>query len=290
MATSTEKNNNTSATAASSATDLNGSAAVNACEKIRQTMSECAANYFAGKEIGIGSYPDRIVFEDGFVFDERRPDNRLPFTELVLMCYRERRSLGERGFYATKGIDFDWNLGQGNPFLYFTMGCAVSEVLIDRFTGQMRVERVDILMDVGKSINPGINMGQIIGAFVQGMGWCTVEELKYSATGALLSHSPTTYKIPGVHDIPPVFNVNFIDNDTNYVNVRGSKAVGEPPFPLGISVWAAVKNALSFVSGNELPKLDLPATHEQILLRISQYQKAHEHPKKSKDKQPATIK
>lgn len=271
MATSTEKNNNTSATAASSATDLNGSAAVNACQKLKQTLAECAAAYFSGKEIGIGNYPDNIVFEDGFVFDARRPSNRLSFSDLVVMAYKERRSLGERGHYITKGIDFDWSVGQGNPFLYYTNGCAVSEVLIDRFTGAMKVERADILMDVGKPINPGINRGQIIGAYVQGLGWASMEELKYNEKGALLSHSPTTYKIPNIHDVPNILNVNIIDNDTNTVNVRGTKAVGEPPFVLGISVWTAVKHALSFVSNDEIPRLTLPATNEQILSRITHY-------------------
>ncbi len=272
MTTSTEKNNNTSATAASSATDLNGSAAVNACQKLKQTLAECAASYFAGKEIGIGSYPDSIVFENGCVFDARRPNNCLAFPDLVVMAYRERRSLGERGHYITKGIDFDWSVGQGSPFLYFTNGCAVSEVLIDRFTGQLKVERADLLMDVGKPINPGINRGQIIGAYVQGLGWASMEELKYSDKGDLLAHSPTTYKIPNIHDVPPILNVNIIDNDTNTVNVRGTKAVGEPPFVLGISVWTAVKHALSFVSNDEIPKLTLPATNEQILSRLTDYQ------------------
>ncbi|HEY9713075.1 MAG TPA: molybdopterin cofactor-binding domain-containing protein, partial [Chroococcales cyanobacterium] len=274
MATSTEKNNNTSATAASAATDLNGSAAVNACQKIKQTLAECAAGYFSAKEIGIGSYPERIVFEDCHVYDERRPNNKISFKELVGIAYRERRSLGERGYYATRGIDFDWNEGKGAPFLYYTCGCAVAEVLIDRFTGQMKVERLDVLMDIGKSINPGINRGQIVGGFVQGMGWVTTEELVYSDTGALLSYSPTTYKIPNIHDVPDLFNVNVIENDTNTVNVRSTKAVGEPPLCLGLCVWTAVKHALSFVAGDEIPELSLPATNEQILTRITQYQAA----------------
>jgi xanthine dehydrogenase large subunit len=202
------------------------------------------------------------------------------------MAYKERRSLGERGYYITKGIDFDWNVGQGRPFLYFTNGCAISEVLIDRFTGQLKVERADILMDVGKPINPGINRGQIIGAYVQGLGWASMEELKYSDKGALLAYSPTTYKIPNIHDVPPVLNVNIIDNDTNTVNVRGTKAVGEPPFVLGISVWTAVKHALSFVSNDELPRLSLPATNEQILSRLTHYQKNIKTPK-TKDRAAA---
>lgn len=273
MSTSTEKNNNTSATAASAATDLNGFAAVDACVKIRQGLAEVAAKYFASKEIGIGAYPEQIVFEDDYVYDRRRPDHRLKFQDLVPMAYRHRMPLGERGYYATKGIDFDWSKGQGNPFLYYTMGAAVSEVLIDRFTGDMQVQRIDVLMDVGKSINPGINRGQIIGAFVQGMGWLTTEELKYSEKGDLLSYSPTTYKIPNIMDVPEIFNVATIDND-NTVNIRGSKAVGEPPLLLAISVWTAVKHALSFVSADELPRLSAPATNEQILSRLSYYEAA----------------
>jgi xanthine dehydrogenase large subunit len=272
MPTSTEKNNNASPTAASAATDLNGSAAVIAASKIKQNMAECAAAYFASKEIGIGAYPDRIIFDNGSIYDERRPDNKLSFKELVGMCYRDRRSLGERGYYATQGIDFDWSIGQGAPFLYFTNGVAVAEVLIDRFTGDLKIERLDVLMDVGKSINPGINMGQVIGGMIQGVGWCTTEKLVYSDKGALLSYSPTTYKIPNIQDIPDQFYVNFIDND-NKVNVRGTKAVGEPPLVLGLCVWCAVKHALSFVSGDEIPRLALPATNEEILSRITFYDK-----------------
>jgi xanthine dehydrogenase large subunit len=288
MTTSTEKNNNTSATAASSATDLNGSAAVNACQKIKKSMAEVAARHFDRVETGIGAFPDRIVFADGHVFDERRPHNKLKWQELVAMSYRERVSLGERGYYATQGIGFDWSKGQGAPFLYFTCGCAVAEVVIDRFTGQMKVERVDILMDIGKSINPGINRGQIVGGFVQGMGWVTNEELKYSDKGALLSYSPTTYKIPNIQDIPAQLNCDFIDNPNNTVNVRGSKAVGEPPLLLGLAVWAAVKDALIYAAKGQVPKLNLPATGEEILMRLSELRKTAQSVK-SKGKEPALM-
>ncbi len=270
MTTSTEKNNNTSATAASAATDLNGSAAVDACQKIKENLRKVAADYFASREIGIGSYSEQIEFADGHVFDRRRPHNRLSFVDLVGMAYRTRVSLGERGYYATKGIDFDWSVGKGQPFLYYTMGTAVSEVCIDRFTGDMTVERIDILMDIGKSINPGINRGQIIGAFVQGMGWLTNEELKYTDKGALLNHSPTTYKIPNIHDVPEQLFVNTLDH-YNQPNVRGTKAVGEPPLVLAVSVWTAIKHALSFVSSKELPCLSVPATNEEILGRLMYY-------------------
>jgi len=270
MTTSTEKNNNTSATAASSATDLNGSAAVNACLKIKERLNVVASNYFAGREIGIGAYSDSIVYEGGFVFDERRPHVKLTFPELVNLAYRERVSLGERGHYITPSIGFDWSVGQGSPFLYFTNGASCSEVLIDRFTGELKVERVDILMDIGKSINPGLNRGQITGAFIQGMGWLTTEDLRYAASGALLSYSPTTYKIPNIYDTPPVFNVDTIDNDCT-VNVKGSKAVGEPPLLLAFSVFFAVKNALSYVSGKEIATLVTPASGEEILSRLTEY-------------------
>ncbi len=274
MATSTEKNNNTSATAASSATDLNGSAAVNACRTIKKTMAECAAGHFSKIEGAPELNIDSIKFENGKVFDERNAEQQLSFAELVLMAYRERRHLGEKGFYATPHIEFDWLKGKGTPFLYYTNGCAVAEIEIDRFTGDLRILRLDVLMDIGKEINPGINRGQITGGIVQGIGWVTTEELRYADSGALLSHSPTTYKIPNIQDIPDTFNVNVIANDKNTglnVNVRGSKAVGEPPLCLGVSVWLAVKHALSFVSEAELPRLALPATNEQILSRLSHY-------------------
>jgi xanthine dehydrogenase large subunit len=271
MPTTTDKNNNTSATAASSAADLNGSAAVNACRLIRQRLAECASWYLSSIDSGFSPSVENIVFEDGQVFDRRRPDKKLGFGEMVDIAYHERVNLGERGFYATQGVDFSWKTGTGNPFLYFTNGACVSEVLIDRFTGELKVLRADVLMDIGRSINPGVDRGQITGAFVQGMGWVTTEELKRSANGVLLSHSPTTYKIPNIQDLPAVFNVDVIANADNHVNIKGSKAVGEPPLLLGISVWTAVKNALSYTAAGKIPKLKLPATNEEIFTRLRAY-------------------
>ena len=240
-------------------------------QKIKKALCECAADHFGSRESGSTADVEQIVFDCGFIYDKRNPDRKLAWAELVGMAYRERRSLGERGYYATPGIHFDWNAGKGSPFLYFTCGCAVAEVVIDRFTGNLKIERVDIFMDIGKSINPGINAGQIIGGFVQGMGWVTTEQLRYSEKGDLLSYSPTTYKIPNIQDIPDSFNLSILDNDSA-VNVRGTKAVGEPPFPLALCVWCAVKHALSFVSADELPRLALPATNEEILLRLTHYE------------------
>ncbi|HEX2120704.1 MAG TPA: molybdopterin cofactor-binding domain-containing protein, partial [Thermoanaerobaculia bacterium] len=241
MITSTEKNNNTSATAASSAADLNGSAAADACKRIRARLDDVEARH--------GS---------------------LPWEELIQVAYRERVSLGERGFYATPRIDWDWTSGSGNPFLYFTMGTACSEVLIDRFTGEMKVLRSDVLMDIGRPINPGVDRGQLVGAFIQGLGWVTTEELRYDEKGVLLSHSPTTYKIPNIHDVPEILNVDWIEQD-NPLNVKGSKAVGEPPLLMAISAWCAAKHALSFVSNGEIARLRLPATNEELLMRMTEY-------------------
>ncbi len=271
--TSTDKNNNTSPTAASSGTDLNGAAAADACSRLRARLAEfCANHVFANLESGLTPSPADVVFEDGFVWDRRTPQHRMTFEQVVCRAYLERVNLGERGFYATPGVDFNRDTGKGHPFLYFTNGAACSEVLIDRFTGEMKVARVDLLMDVGLPINPGIDRGQVTGGFIQGMGWVTTEELRYGDTGELLSHSPTTYKIPSAGDLPPVFNVEFLEHDRSTVSLRRSKAVGEPPLLLGISVWAAAKNALSYASGDQLPDLKIPATGEQILMLLTQYE------------------
>lgn len=275
MPTSTEKNNNTSATAASSATDLNGSAAVNACRSIKERLTAVAARVLAAKEPDLQASPDTIVFKNNEIYDYRRPSTRITFKELVHKAYLERVSLGERGFYATQGIDWSWEAGPeklacGNPFLYFTTGGAVCEVTIDKFTGALQVDRADLLMDIGTPVNPGIAKGQIIGAFVQGMGWVTTEDLRYGQDGALLSHSPTTYKIPNIQDTPPILNLDWLDKPCA-VNVKGSKAVGEPPLLMGIAVWVAVKNALRHAAGSgRIAELNLPATNEEIVMRLAE--------------------
>jgi xanthine dehydrogenase large subunit len=272
MTTSTEKNNNTSATAASSGADLNGSAAADACRKIRTRLTTFCAGYFS-RVLGVEPDESRIVFEDAHVFDERKASERVPWHGVVKLAYLERISLGERGFYATTNLDWDADRGMGTPFLYFTQGVAVSEVEIDRFTGAMTVLRSDVLMDIGRPINPGIDRGQLTGAFIQGMGWLTNEELRYDAQGNQLTHSPTTYKIPNIGDVPRVFNVDWIDAE-NALNIRSSKAVGEPPLCLAISVFMAVKNALSYVTGGEIPKINAPATGEEILMRLTNAQQS----------------
>lgn len=284
MPTSTEKNNNTSPTAASAGTDLNGQAAMVACEQILQTMSQFAAVRLSAAEKGLAPSQEHIRFEDGFVWDDRNPANRLEFGTFCDLARRERVDLGARGFYATPGVDFNRETGQGTPFFYFTTGAAVSEVTIDRFTGEMTVDRVDLLMDVGRMINPGIDYGQIIGGFVQGMGWCTNEELVYDAKGRLLATSPTTYKIPNITDIPSVFNVSTIDNPKHGINVSRSKAVGEPPLMLGISVWLAAKDAIWRLNKAVPVRLPLPATAEANLRCLISRNHLIQKPKLTSDK------
>jgi xanthine dehydrogenase large subunit len=274
--TSTDKNNNTSPTAASSGTDLNGAAAAAACRRLRARLTAVAAAMLARPADGLPPEPDPIRFEDGQVFDTRAPDRAIPFASVCCQAYEQRINLGERGFYATPGIDFNRETGRGSPFLYFTNGVACSEVLIDRFTGELTVPRIDLLMDLGQSINPGIDRGQIIGGFVQGMGWVTAEQLVYDDAGELLSNSPTTYKIPNISDVPPTFNVRFLDNPHNEVSLYRSKAVGEPPLLLAVSVWLAVKDALS-MAGVAPGQLSLPATGEQLVLALASPRRAPAH-------------
>lgn len=275
MPTSTEKNHNTSPTAASSGADINGAAAKKAADMIKGRLTELAKKVFAGEpadaikeyEIMKGDLDPDVIFENGKV-TQKSTGKETTLKDLINKAYFNRISLGAYAFYKTPGLGFDKATVQGKAFNYFTQGMAVSEVSIDEYTGEMKVVRADILMDLGRMINPGIDRGQTIGAFIQGMGWVTTENLYYDQKRNLVSHSPTTYKIPNIQDVPREFNVNFIDNPDNHVNVYGSKAVGEPPFLLGISVWTAVKNALTYRSNGRPIKIKSPATQEEILMEL----------------------
>lgn len=274
MPTSTEKNHNTSPTAASSGSDLNGMATLIACNKIKERLRAVFEVHTSGGlkpneeiEIDLSTNRDYIKFEDSKVINTKTKESIL-LKDLVSIAYLNRVSMAGYAFYKTPGLGFDKATGIGHAFNYFTNGMAISEVLIDRFTGETKVTRTDIVMDLGRSINPGIDMGQVSGAFVQGMGWVTAENLVYSKEGNLLSYSPTTYKIPSIHDIPRVFNIDLIENDTNNVCVHKSKAVGEPPLLLGSSVWNAIKNALRYVNPKQASKLRLPATCEEIVMLL----------------------
>jgi xanthine dehydrogenase large subunit len=273
MPTSTEKNHNTSPTAASSGSDINGAAVVMASEKIRKRLSQMALHIFLNLP---GEVEIKENFDDSdFVFAKNKilhkPSHKtIELIELLNKAYFNRVQLGDYAFYKTPGLSFDKEKGFGRAFNYFTNGVAVSEVLIDRFTGEVKVTRADILMDLGRPINRAIDLGQVTGAFVQAQGWVTTEKLVYNEKGTLVSHSPTTYKIPNIQDMPRIFNVDLLENENEgHLNVRGSKAVGEPPFLLGISVWTAIKNALSHEFIDVVPSIKLPATSEEILMELT---------------------
>ena len=270
METSTEKNNNTAPTAASAGTDLNGMAAADACSRLKQRLAEVASRMFANSLQNLEANEAEVIFEKGLVWDQRHPKKTIKFAEVVNQAWLERISLGERGFYRTPNIHYDRESGQGNPFFYYTSGASVSEVLIDRFTGELKLEKADLVLDIGKPIHEGIDLGQTYGGFVQGLGWLTTEELRYAENGSLLSYSPTTYKIPNISDIPEEFSVEFVDNPEHKINIWRSKAVGEPPLMLSLSVWLAVKHALSCLKEKQIPKLNIPATGEEILRRMDE--------------------
>ncbi len=268
MPTSTDKVPNTSATAASCGTDLNGAAVKNACDTLRVRLAEVAAKLLAPGS-GHEPEPEKLVFEDGFVFSRERPEARVAFREVVQRAYFDRVSMSATGYHRTPEIHWDRAAGQGRPFHYFACGAAVSEVEVDGFTGMTRVLRADILHDAGDAINAGVNRGQIEGGFVQGMGWLTSEELKWDDQGRLLTHSPDTYKIPAVGDVPRKFNVSFLTNAAQPGVVHGSKAVGEPPLMLAISVREAIRDAVAaFGPPGGAVELGTPATGEAIFMAI----------------------
>jgi xanthine dehydrogenase large subunit len=254
-ATSTDKVPNTSATAASSGTDLNGMAVLLAAHQIKARLID-----FASETWNVPA--DLISFRDDRVFIG---NESVPFGELTKKAHMARVHLSAAGFYKTPKLYWDRDQGKGRPFFYYAYGAACSEVAIDILTGEMSVRRVDILHDVGRSINPALDIGQIEGAFVQGMGWLTTEELVYDDKGRLLTHAPSTYKIPVASDVPVDFRVALFDGSNREETVYRSKAVGEPPLMLGISVFAAIADAISSVHPGKPVALDAPATPEAIL-------------------------
>jgi xanthine dehydrogenase large subunit len=258
-ATTTGKVPNTSPTAASSGSDLNGMAAKIAASTIKARIID-----FAAKEWKVAK--SRIKFERGQVLIGNQ---RISFGELAKKVQAGRVSLSSTGFYSTPKITWDRPKGHGNPFFYFAYGASCSEVTIDTMTGEMRVDRVDILHDVGRSLNPAIDMGQIEGGFVQGMGWLTTEELVFDDKGHLRTHAPSTYKIPCASDVPADFRVKLYESGGNPADsIYRSKAVGEPPLMLPISVWCAIADAVGSLKPGVIPKLAAPATPEAILRAV----------------------
>lgn len=259
-ATTTAKVPNTSATAASSGSDLNGMAAANAAQQIKARLVEFAVEHY-------GVAREQVVFEPNMV---RVGDRLIPFPEFIKIAYGARIQLSAAGFYKTPKIHWSRAEGRGRPFYYFAYGASVSEVSIDTLTGEYQVDRTDVLHDVGRSLNPALDLGQVEGAFVQGMGWLTTEELWWDAKGRLRTHAPSTYKIPLASDRPRTFNVNLASWSVNREEtIRRSKAVGEPPFMLAISVLEAISMAVASVAEYRIsPRVDAPATPERVLLAI----------------------
>ncbi len=256
-ATDTSKVPNTSATAASASSDLNGKAAQAAARTIKQRLID-----FAATKYGVPGYS--IAFRAGRIAIGDRTE--LSFDELVLQAYHARVPLSATGFYATPKIGYDPRTMTGRPFFYFCYGAAVSEVVIDTLTGESRLLRVDILHDVGASLNPAIDLGQVEGGFLQGVGWLTSEELWWDDHGRLATHAPSTYKIPTACDWPPEFNVELVPWSQNREDsIYRSKAVGEPPLMLAMSVFHAIRDAIAAAAGGGAPRLDAPATPERIL-------------------------
>lgn len=285
LPTATDKSANTSPTAASSGTDLNGSATLNACTIIKEKLSQLFVKLihlpksrWPQSTVPLGLEPDieisptsaQIMFHDGQVFLADMPHQRMSIVELINAAYLNRIPLTAYGFYKVPDLDFNKLTGQGRAFYYFTQGVACSEVEIDRFTGEAKVLRADVLMDLGKPINRAMDLGQITGGFIQGLGWVLTENLYYDAQGTLKTLGPSTYKIPSIHDIPRIFNVDLMPNDGNTINLYGTKASGEPPLMLCFSVWNALKDAIGYYRPQErLINLALPATNE-VLLRALQ--------------------
>ncbi|MGO2356090.1 MAG: xanthine dehydrogenase molybdopterin binding subunit [Marinomonas foliarum] len=253
--TRTDKVPNASPTAASAGTDLNGMAALDAALTIKGRLQEFAMEHFAIAADAFAIEDDQVILGS----------ETMSFPEFIKLAYMNRVSLSSTGFYKTPKIGYDRKAAKGRPFLYFANGAAVSEVIVDTFTGEYKVTQVDILHDVGDSINADIDIGQIEGAFVQGMGWLTSEELSWDEKGRITTNSPANYKIPTSADIPEKFNVKLFDRPNSEESVYRSKAVGEPPLMLGISVWCALKDACAAVADHKIsPPLAVPATPEAV--------------------------
>jgi xanthine dehydrogenase molybdopterin binding subunit len=274
-ATNTSKVPNTSATAASAGADLNGMAVKDAVDKLKTRIAESLAQYWTESDSHNPSIHQSIRFERNTIFDAVHLERRISFEDAMPLMNLRQVSLSATGFYKTPNIGWDKAKGWGKPFHYYAFGMACTEVLVDVLTGHHEILRTDILHDVGDSLNPQIDLGQVEGGYIQGNGWVTTEEIKWDAKGNLLTHSPDTYKIPSVQDIPKDFRVQLLQNVPSPNTIRKSKAVAEPPFMLALSTWLAIKDAISAVANHEIePEFSLPATNEVIVLAAEKLKRA----------------
>ncbi len=261
--TNVKRVGNSSSTAASSGTDLNGNAARLAAEKIKSRLIPVAAEILGTKN------EENIVFENGVVFDKTTPDNKVRFAEVVEKAYFNRINLGAQAFYKTPGIYFNKKERKGNPFYYFVFGAALSQVEIDTLTGATKVEKVFIVHENGQSVNINVDLGQIEGAYIQSMGWVTMEEIVVNEKGENTSNTTSTYKIPTYDDLPEIFEVEIMSRKRKFASVYGSKGIGEPPFIYGISAFLAIKDAVESVGNHKFEvELQSPATPERVLTAV----------------------
>jgi xanthine dehydrogenase large subunit len=264
-ATDTQKVPNASATAASSGADINGGAINNACDQLRERLSAVAARM-------LGCAAADVVFQGGQALGGGRT---IAWQALIKQAWLDRVGLGVTGFYMTPDIAYDFQTLKGRAFYYFCYGAAVSEMEIDTLTGEWWLKAVDIVHDVGRSINPAIDRGQVEGAYIQGMGWLTMEECIWDKKGKLLTHGPSTYKIPVAGDVPEHFKVSLFDGQNVKPTPYRSKAVGEPPLMLALSAYFALRDAVAATSGaQQVLSMDAPATPERILLAVEQLRAA----------------
>jgi xanthine dehydrogenase large subunit len=257
MSTRTDKVPNTSATAASSGTDLNGAAVLDACNQLKDRLAPIAAKL-------LNTTPESIRFKDGHVSSQDPETPSIAFGNVVEAAYMQRISLFAQGYYRTPEIHYDRTTGQGRPFYYFAYGAAATEVEVDGLTGEYRILRTDILQDVGESLSPLIDRGQVEGGFVQGLGWLTLEELLWDKEGRVATNSASTYKLPSWSELPETFIVNFLERAAEPGVVFGSKAVGEPPLMLAISAREAIRDAVAAFGDGGTVTLDSPATPERV--------------------------
>jgi xanthine dehydrogenase large subunit len=269
MPTRTDKVPNTSATAASAGADLNGAAVADACSQLRSRLAEVAA---ALLECDVKA----VEFTHGRVFPSGQEERAIPFAKLCDTAYRRRVPLFAHGYYSTPDIHYDPQTGRGAPFHYFAYAAAVSEVEVDGFTGDYRLLRTDILEDVGDSVSPLVDRGQIEGGFIQGVGWLTLEELVWDAQGHLATAGASTYKLPSWTEVPDVFEVNFLERAAEPGTIYGSKAVGEPPLMLAISVREAIRDAIAAYGAGGPVLLESPATPERVFFAVKRAQAERE--------------
>ncbi|RPH95709.1 xanthine dehydrogenase molybdopterin binding subunit [candidate division KSB1 bacterium] len=273
----TKRTANTSPTAASTGADLNGNAARDAARQIIVRLRPFASVYLKSK-FDISCTAQRIVFSNNFVFDSRHPDQRVPLSELAHAAWMKRIDLAAHGFYKTPGLKFDWKKGKGTPFAYFVFGCGLAVAEVDLLTGYFTLPKVYLIHETARSVNPAVDRGQIEGAFFQGFGWCTMEEVLHDGKGRNITPSLTTYKIPTIRELPDEWQIEMVQDERRQAGLMGSKAVGEPPFLYGQAVFFAIKHAIESLDNHHTEaELRFPATPESIVTAVEKLRRSVKH-------------